>query len=356
MSIYKRYGGKKVTAKHPNYSKATWYIYKRIRGQKPIHRSIPEARTREDAETIERVILDRVKNQKYDLQDETGFNEFVDTVYVPYVYLNNENVYVKEIFIKELKKHFGGQALSAITDRDCVVYQYKRLRAPKRGGGRRSNSSVNREMSTLSKIFSLAKRHKLIRENPMSEVGKLKEPPPRKRDLTPEQRQAFWREARKDFLLYHLAILSCVIPARQGQLKAISPEDIHGDWVQVIKSKKKDERGVPLHRLAKKSLEELQGAGMLPFPIRDFRKRWKAAFINSGINKKGGTREENFHPHDLRHVFGSSLIEEQVNPYVVQELFAHSDMKTSAIYISNKPHHLLEAVNKITIQELEGIN
>jgi site-specific recombinase XerD len=67
-----------------------------------------------------------------------------------------------------------------------------------------------------------------------------------------------------------------------------------------------------------------------------------------------GTREENFHFHDLRHLFGSELLKRGVSPYHIQELFGHSDMKTSAIYISPEQEQLHEAVKRLDdVQESE---
>lgn len=43
-----------------------------------------------------------------------------------------------------------------------------------------------------------------------------------------------------------------------------------------------------------------------------------------GINKVGGSREENFHFHDLRRMFGSELLKRGANPYHIKDLFAHS--------------------------------
>jgi site-specific recombinase XerD len=76
--------------------------------------------------------------------------------------------------------------------------------------------------------------------------------------------------------------------------------------------------------------------------------------VEAGINKPGGTREENFHFHDLRHMFGSELLKRGVSPYHIQELFAHSDMRTSAIYISPEQDQLAEAVKRLDdVQESE---
>jgi len=91
-------------------------------------------------------------------------------------------------------------------------------------------------------------------------------------------------------------------------------------------------------------LKEMIADGQLPFPVNDFRKRWHTALRDAGINKKGGTREENYHFHDLRSYFASELIKRNTNPLIVQNLFAHSDMSITTIYAQADKKQMLEAV------------
>jgi site-specific recombinase XerD len=78
--------------------------------------------------------------------------------------------------------------------------------------------------------------------------------------------------------------------------------------------------------------------------------------IEAGINKEGGSREENFHFHDLRTMFGSELKKRGVDNYYIQQLFAHSDMETSTIYLTSELPKLVEAVKKLDdVQEMEGM-
>lgn len=45
--------------------------------------------------------------------------------------------------------------------------------------------------------------------------------------------------------------------------------------------------------------------------------------------EKGGTREENYHFHDLRSCFASERINRNTNPLIVQNMFDQSDMSTT---------------------------
>ena len=81
--------------------------------------------------------------------------------------------------------------------------------------------------------------------------------------------------------------------------------DFEDEQVLVIGSKGRPPRLVPINATASKVLRAMIDDEQLPFPVKDFRKRWYTALRNAGINKRGGTREENYHFHDLRSYFAS---------------------------------------------------
>jgi integrase len=85
----------------------------------------------------------------------------------------------------------------------------------------------------------------------------------------------------------------------------------------------------------------------LPFPLKDFRKRWKRTLVSAGINKKDGKRGENFTFHDLRKEFASNLIRNNVNPEIIRKLFAHSDMSITQVYMHSDFDELSNAVNTL---------
>lgn len=91
MSVYKRFSGKRINSRDKNWSKGTWYIYKRLNGR-VIHRSIPEAQTKDDAEKAERKIIESAFNHRYGILDtNTTFADFADGPYTRYVEQHNIN-------------------------------------------------------------------------------------------------------------------------------------------------------------------------------------------------------------------------------------------------------------------------
>jgi integrase/recombinase XerD len=56
---------------------------------------------------------------------------------------------------------------------------------------------------------------------------------------------------------------------------------------------------------------------------------------------------ENFHPHSLRHWFGTQLVERGVDLPSVQKLLGHQSLETTAIYVDVVAKHLQSAINAL---------
>jgi integrase len=351
VSVSKRYKGKKITAKDKNWSKGTWYVWKRLNG-KIIHKAIPEAQTKEQAEIAERKIIEEAFNRRYGVADNTTFNAFGLDVYTRFVEQNNVNRTAKHLYIRRLCGYFKGKCLADISPQDCRDAQSKFLKTT-------SASSVNRIMSTASRLFTLACEEGILDRNPMQFVKNLKEPPPRNRLLTQKERENLWLQLEKDPLMLRLVILATNLPLRRGQLLALTPNaiDLDGGLLIAKPSKGREARPIPLNATALHTIRQMIADGQLPFPLKDFRKRWNRIMVAAGINKKGGKRGENFTFHDLRHYLASELVNKHnVNPETVRKLFGHSDMSITQIYMNADFDTLKTALNTLDeVQESEVV-
>ena len=229
-----------------------------------------------------------------------------------------------------------------------MTNQAKRLKTPTKLKTQRAAASVNKETATLSRIFTLAMEEDLLDKSPMRFVKKLAEPPPRHRLLTDIQKQAIWRELEKDTYLMRFVILATNLPLRKGQILAITPDAIDFDRhiLSAIASKGRPPRPVPLNATAEAVLLAMTEEESF-FEVQRFEKRWKDVLIAAGINKQNGTRNENYHLHDLRLWFGSELLRLNTNPYLIKELFNHSSMQISSIYLKPSENDLLDVVRQL---------
>ena len=335
VSVFKKHRGKRITPKDKNWSAGTWYVWKRING-KIIHKALKGAQTKVDAEAAEREIIRRAFNERYGIQDETTFKEFVDEKYIRYVEQNNVNIVSKKQYINILAGFFQSSALNAISPQDCRNVQSV-LRK------KYSASSVNLIMSTASKIFTLACQENILDRNPMQYVTRLKEPPPRDRLLSAEEKERLWVELEKDSLLSALVILATNLPLRRGQLLAITPDaiDTENGLLFTIGSKGRQARPVPLNSTALATLTRMRNEGLLPFPLKatGIRKRWVRALKRAGV--------ENFRFHDLRKYFAAELRRKGMHTKTIQDLFGHSSPKITDIYLPTEFEAMRAAVNSL---------
>lgn len=316
-----------------------------------VQKALKYAQTKEEAEQAAREIVRQAFDKRYGVKGSTAFKEFAENTYLQYVEQRNVNRGAKQLYVRHLVTAFGKALLSEITPQQCRTVQSVLRRQT-------SDSSVNRIMSTASKIFSLACEEGILDRNPMQYVKSLKEPPPRNRLLKTEEREKLWCQLQTDPLLFRLITLAVNLPLRRGQILAITPDavDLQNGLLYVISSKGRDARWVPLNTTAQNTLQAMLTDGQIPFPLKDFRRRWKRILISAGINKKGGKRGENFTFHDLRKEFASELIRKNVNPNIVQKLFAHSDMGITNVYMHAEQEQLFEAVKRLDeVQETEGV-
>jgi integrase len=356
MGVHKKFNGKKITPKDKNWSRGTWYVWKRI-GGRVVHRSLPEAQTKQQAEQAERSIVEQHFNRRYGITDsKTTFAEFATGPYSKYVEQKNVNKGAKRLYIATLTKHFKKRLLSEITPQDCRDVQWSLQKTDL------SNSSVNRIMSTLSKIFTLACEEGILDQSPMRYVRTLEEPPPRNRILTKAEKERLWTELQKDSLLLRLVTLATNLPLRRGQLLAITPDaiDLENGVLLAGSSKGRASRLVPLNDTASLTFAAMLRDHQLPFPLKDFRKRWSRCLQAAGINEKGGKRGTNFTFHDLRHEGATELLRNNVNPEIVRRLYGHSDMGITQVYMNpefedmSKALKTLDATNVQPTIESEG--
>ncbi len=351
MSVYKRFNGKKVVKGDKNYGRGTWYYRFTVRG-KTYHQAVPEAGTIDKAKKAETAARNAVFNNRYGkMIDETTFTDFVDEVYIEYVRQHNVNIYSKQVYINVLNDFFGKMLLKEITPQDCRNFIAKRKRTKTIHGKQRAFASINKELTTLSKIFNLAIEENKLDSNPMRFVKKLKGADPRSRILSDDERVRFFEHLENDKLLYNLSMIAMHTGLRRGQILAIEVEDIDLEKrvLQAIASKGRGRRPIALNRTMVNLLSELvskKKTGKL-FTIANFRKRWYDLMSKEKANIK------DFRFHDLKHQFSTDLVKAGVPPSMVQLLFAHSDMRITETYINDELNMMRSALENLDVQTIE---
>lgn len=352
MPVYKRFQRKPVKRGDKNYNKGTWYYRFKLRGQL-YHKSIPEITTKAQAEAAEQSAKNAIFENRYELLiDTTTFEQFTNDVYFRYIEQNNINVYSKNIFTNVLLDYFGKMLLREISPDNCRQFIENRKRTKTIHGKTRKPASINKELSTLSKIFNLAREERKLEINPMQYISKLKESKSRDRILTDDERKRFDEEIAKDKILYRLSTIAMHTGLRKGQILAIRLKDVDfkRGILNAIASKGRESRYVPLNQTMIRLFKEIESEKPKNriFPFKDFRKRWDNAMSKASI--------EDFTFHDLKHQFGTELVKRGESPELVKLLFAHSDMAITSKYINREMELMQSAVARLDdVQELGSV-
>ena len=269
---------------------------------------------------------------------------------------------------ENFKVHFGEDTLLA-NIRYVDLETYRNLLRQKRtkSGAVRKDGTVNREMSSLSHLFTKAVEWEMVEQNPF-EKGKsllLKEDNERLRYLEEDELQALLAECPQ-----HLrGIVTCAVNTGmdRGEILKLKWEQIQKGFIHLGVYKTRPARKIPINndleqlfkeiRLEQgpgakyvftyaKSEDKLKGRrpvrkrkGPAPVPerIRSIKTAFSAALRRAGI--------EDFRFKDLRHTFASHMVMRGATMKELQELMGHRDMKMTNRYAHLSPEHKKKAVN-----------
>jgi len=224
---------------------------------------------------------------------------------------------------------------------------------------KRSGSTVNRYLATLSHLYSMAwKEWRLVQSNPLREVTKKREPKGRTRFLRDTERDALLDACAKSQWpgLHTLVLLALSTGARRGELINLRWEnvDVKAGHAIVTETKNDDARTLPLRGKTLEALRalRLQGGGRSQFvfpalndrdePYVNFDGYWRDAVSAAGI--------ENFHFHDLRHSFASMLAAQGASLLELADALGHRSIQMVRRNAHLTQSHKFRAIEKM-VQE-----
>ncbi|MBI5249102.1 MAG: site-specific integrase [Desulfomonile tiedjei] len=242
--------------------------------------------------------------------------------------------------------------IQAIGIRDLEQYKSDRLKEDAAPG------TVNKELTALSKLFSVLVKNDFLDRNIVREVPKLSE----KDNL----RQVY--VAYSDFakVLTHLpdwyapmVLTAYYTGMRQGEIRNLTRSQLDLDR-RVIRlgpkdTKERSHKRVPIHDDLVPVLEhalssEAEGTDNVflrdgkPIPRTQMRRYWESAVRNSGL-------PSSFHFHDIRHVWKGNARRSGIDPEIREDIMGHwwagKNVNTRYGFISND--ELVQAIDRFTV-------
>jgi integrase len=339
MSVYKRGKG------------THWHYYFRVRGVR-YRGSIPEARTKKDAEQAESKIKRDVFEGRYGKRD-TGtmkLSSFIDDIYMPWAKSNKTSWLNDHYNAVTLKDYFGDKKLKEIQPLDVERFKSKRLATETKHDTQRAPASVNREFELLSRVYNLAIEVGKADTNPCQRVKKFKLDNERYRFLTPTEEADLmsWLVKPREHLEPLVIVALGLGLRKQEQLKLRRDQvDFFRNVVVASRTKGKRNREIPMDVLDERVKPIL-------WKLCENKKADEFVFVNpntkkpyTDVKRAFGTACDlaelrNLEWHDLRATFCTRLAIAGYDAFTIKALMGHRDMKTTERYI--RAHRLTRQV------------
>jgi integrase len=265
-----------------------------------------------------------------------------------------------ESSVRILLPDFGPKGLEEITPAMIQEFKEKRLRAGRTG------ATVNRDLATLRRIFSIALKLDIVRGTPFAarRVEFCKESG-RERVLTFTEELSYLAKATQP--LRDVATLIVETGLRPGEACAVRREDVHlfaaTPFLHVPEGKTENAiRDVPLTARAVEVLtrrladarrvehqKKLKADFLFPVrigtghdwqrPMNELEPAHQRALKLSGM--------KSFRLYDLRHTFASRAVEAGMDALTLKDVMGHADLKTTSRYVHLTFRHLAEALTRV---------
>jgi integrase len=270
--------------------------------------------------------------------------------------LAEATVVLHRVNIDRLKQFFRGKLINEI-DRKSVE-EFKVWRAAQRrenGKGKVSGATVNRNLTTLKRIFNHADAMGLNVKNPVKYVPYFKEAG-RVRVLTLEEVDKYLAAAKGD--LRDFAVLALETGARPTELFALKRSDINleGKYVSLPGTKtRRAKRDVPLtdDALEVLKLRMEKNADTFVFPVRrpktknmDVKHITSLRKAHDAVIAKHFT-EDPFTVYTFRHTYGTRHAQAGTELPVLAELMGHSSIQTTMVYVHCSRKMKIEATARL---------
>ena len=262
------------------------------------------------------------------------------------MYLEREGALLKSIRTERNRvlawaREFGNRPLGQITRTEIEAWRREKM-------ARCRPATINRDLSRLRRMFSLAVEWELLEESPMAGIRFLRENNARTRYLSLEECQRLIASCMAPHIR---AMVSVALHSgmRLGEILNLRWYDLDfsSGFILVRDSKNGESRHVPMdatlfalfraypHRLGTDLVFSSPAGGH----IVDVR----TGFLNSC--KRAGLIDLHF--HDLRHTFASQFVMSGGDLYILKEILGHKSITMTQRYAHLSPTYKIKAIDRM---------
>ena len=332
------------------HSNGKWYTKFTIRGVTK-HLLCAGATTQKEALEIENDFIYKLQQQMNGVipkdQKNVYFSRLIE-LYIKHAKTNHKKYKSQIYYLNALEKYFNnGKPVNTIKPEHIQNYIEYLRNSGKRG--KRKNSSINRFLEILSKMFNLAIDNGELTTNPLKKVPKLKEDNHIIRYLKDEEETRLF--ASIDINAPYLRpIITTALQTgmRRGEIFNMKWYNIDFDTrnIHLLDTKTGDKRDIPISDELYKVLQSIHRESEYVFinsktkaPYVDIKKSFNTVREYAGI--------EDFRFHDLRHTFATRLVMAGVDFLTIMELLGHKNIETTMRYAHVIPGKKMEAIKKL---------
>lgn len=251
------------------------------------------------------------------------------------------------------QKQTGDLTFQNVTARHIDQFKVSRL------GDKLRAVSVNLELRALKAAFNVAKRWKLIAENPCAEVAQIP---------TPDEPPIFFNTPDFEKLLTTIAqgwlremvVFAVLTGLRRGELCNLRWQDVDLTTRVVrirssatFKTKQAKQRVVALNSTAFLILQSRkhQSPSDYVFTLngRKIRDDYTGRLFKRAV-RAAKLSDQRLHFHSLRHTFASWLVQNGASLYQVQTLLGHSNPRITQMYAHLQPTEMHEIVEMLPLR------
>lgn len=254
------------------------------------------------------------------------------------------------------KKEIGVYLLSDVT-KALIIEQREKLLSTSSSNNveKRSTSTVNRYMTALGHVFTLAMNEwEWIHDHPMKKISKLPEPRGRIRYLDDDERARLLLacQAIEPSHLYLLVVLALSTGARHGELIKLrwANVDLQRKVIVLHDTKNKERRVLPLVHHAFELMNQQNkvrwvNSDLVFFSPLDPNKPWNSRSTWLSALKKANIT--NFRFHDLRHSAASYLAMNGASLAEIAEVLGHKTLSMVKRYAHLSEAHTAKVVQRM---------